>query len=378
MISGAGTLTGSGTVQVTRATGSTDFANQYTITNKTLTNLTVEFAGAAAQGTDANSFGGLKINNSSGLTLSGNATVNGTLTLASGNITTSSNKVIISSTGTVSRTSGHVVGNLQKNVATGATSLTFEVGDASNYTPVDVSFASVTAAGDLTVSTTSVDHPNIGSSTINAAETVNRYWTLTNSGIAFTSYSATFNFVSGDLDAGANTSVLVAGRFASATWSYPTVGARTGTSTQATGLTAFGDFQLGEAGTPNVGLAKAVLPSGSQEPNTDLTYTVTFTNSGTTAAQSLVIIDPNPTDVDPAQRVFVYVDYKLGTASISSPWIATIEFSNDGGATWSYTPVSGGGAPSGYDRAVTNIRWSLTGSVVISASGSLTFIVRIQ
>ena len=379
VISGAGTLTGSGTVRVTRSTGATDFVAQYTITNKTLTSLTVEFAGATVQGSGANTFGSLKINNSSGVTLSGSITVNGILMLASGNIITTSSTVMIGSTGTVSRTTGHVVGTLQKNIATGASSRTFEVGDASNYTPVDISFSSVTTAGDLAVSTTSGDHPNIAASTFNAAKTVNRYWTLTNSGTLFTNYTATFTFVSADLDAGANTNALVAGRFASATWTYPTTGTRTPNSTQATGLTAFGDFQLGEAGTPSVVLVKDVTPSGIQEPGTDLTYTVTFTNSGSTAAHSLVITDPNPNNVDPAQKVFVNVDYKLSSASISSPWTATIEFSNDGGATWTYVPVSGaGGAPSGYDRTVTNIRWSLAGNLAISDSGTLSFIVRIR
>jgi hypothetical protein len=379
VVSGGGTLTGSGTVQVTRATGSTDFASQYAITNKTLTSLTIEFTGASAQGTGTVAFGGLKINNSNGVTLSGNATVNGTLTFTSGNINTGANRVIISSTGTVSRTSGYVSGKLQKNVATGATSVTFEVGDVSNYTPVSISFASVTSAGDLTVNTTVGDHPNIAGSTINSAKSVNRYWTLTNTGIVFTTYSATFNFVSGDVDAGADTNAFAVGSFASAVWTYPTVGSRTANSTQATGVSAFSDFQLGESTPPSIALVKSVSPTGDQAPDTDLTYTVTFTNSGGVAAQSLVIVDPNPTDANPSQRVFVHLDYKLGTAAISSPWIATIEFSNDGGATWTYTPVSaGGGALSGYDRTVTNIRWSITGSLATSASGNVSFTSRIQ
>jgi hypothetical protein len=115
-----------------------------------------------------------------------------------------------------------------------------------------------------------------------------------------------------------------------------------------------------------------------------LTYTLTFTNTGTIPAQSLVIIDPDPTDVNPSQRVFVNFDYKLGSASISSPWSATIEFSNDGGSTWNYPPVSGGGnpvlgyAPPGYDRAVTNIRWIVTGNVAASATGTLSFTGRIR
>jgi uncharacterized repeat protein (TIGR01451 family) len=379
VVSGAGTLNGNGTAQVTRATGANDFVSQYSITNKTLTNLTVEFIGTAAQGTGANTFGGLKMNNANGLTLSGSPTVNGVLTLASGNITTGGNTLIISPTGSVSRTSGHVVGNLQKAIATGPTSKTFEIGDASNYTPVDVAFASVSGAGNLTASTTAGDHPNIGSANIVATKTANRYWTLTNGGISFTTYSATFNFVNGDLDAGANTAAFIVGKYSGAAWSYPTVGTKTPTSTQATGLASFSDFQLGEMTLPVIDLVKSVNPTGPQEPGTDLTYTVAFTNSGTGAAQNLVITDPNPGNADPSQRTFANVDYKLGSAAVSAPWTATIEFSNDGGSSWTYTPASGaGGAPSGYDRIVTNIRWSVTGPVAAAATGNVTFVVRIQ
>jgi hypothetical protein len=373
VVSGTGTLAGNGTVKVTRATGSTDFTGQYTITNKTLTNLTVEFAGAAIQGNGANTFGGLKVNNSSGLTLTGNVTVNGTLTLAAGNIATSANKVIISSTGSVSRTSGHVVGNLQKNVATGGPARTFEVGDASNYTPVDVSFSSVSSAGDLTVSTTAGDHPNIASSTINAAKSVNRFWTLTNSGIVFTNYSATFNFVSGDLDAGANTAALVIGKFVAAAWSYPTVGTRTVTSTQATGITSFGDFQIGEAATPYIDLQKTVSPVGEQVPGTDLVYSVAYTNTGAAAAQTLVITDDIPANTD----------FKLNSESDTAPGGVTIavaywDIQAPGPPQWVTTPISDGTAPAGYARNITKIRWTFTGNLAVSAGGTLSFTVRIQ
>jgi len=79
------------------------------------------------------------------------------------------------------------------------------------------------------------------------------------------------------------------------------------------------------------------------------------------------------------------VDFKVGSIT-SSPGttglVATFEYSNDGGATWTYTPVSaGGGAPAGYDRNVTNVRWRFAGSLSHLApnnSGSVNFTVRIR
>src|SRR6185436_2308542 len=130
-----------------------------------------------------------------------NTTLNGALTFTVGNVTTAAFTLSMGATGTVSRTSGHVVGNFKKNVAAGSSIIrTFEIGDATNYTPAVVSFATVSTGGDLTASVAAGDHANIATSTINAAKSVNRNWTLTNSGIVFTNYDATFAFVAGDVD----------------------------------------------------------------------------------------------------------------------------------------------------------------------------------
>jgi hypothetical protein len=194
-----------------------------------------------------NSFYSLTVNNPSGVTFLSNQTVKGTLALLSGNIDMGSHTLIIDATGSVSRTSGHIIGSLQKSVATGATSLTFEIGDASNYTPVDVSFGSVSTTGYLTASTTAGDHPNISGSGIDAAKSVNRYYTLTNNGVTFDNYSATFNFVAGDVDGGANTANFVVKKYSSGSWSSPAMGTVATTSAQVTGVTSFSDFAIGEA-----------------------------------------------------------------------------------------------------------------------------------
>ena len=105
----------------------------------------------------------------------------------------------------MSRTSGHIVGNLRKYVATGSPTMTFEVGDATTYAPATLSFSIVAIAGDLTVSTTPGDHSALASSAIDPAASVNRFWTLSGPSILFSSFDATFTFGAGDVDAGADT-----------------------------------------------------------------------------------------------------------------------------------------------------------------------------
>jgi uncharacterized repeat protein (TIGR01451 family) len=136
---------------------------------------------------------------------------------------------------------------------------------------------------------------------------------------------------------------------------------------------------------PGISLVKSVSPGGTQMPGTDLLYTIDYTNTGGQPATNFIIVDPNVANVNPAERVFHKVDLKIGSLT-SSPGstglVATFEYSNDGGTTWTYTPVSGaGGAPAGYDRVVTNIRWSFAGNLsrmTPNNAGSVGFTVRIR
>ena len=128
---------------------------------------------------------------------------------------------------------------------------------------------------------------------------------------------------------------------------------------------------------PNVTLAKSFSPSGAAQlvPGADLTYTIGFTNGGTAVASSLIVTDPIPPNTD----------FKVGsvTSSLGTTGLTVaVVYSNNGGSTYAYTPVSGGGgAPAGYDRSVTNIRWTFTGNLSQTSpnnTGSVSFIARIR
>ncbi len=137
-------------------------------------------------------------------------------------------------------------------------------------------------------------------------------------------------------------------------------------------VTAFG---YGEFCPPNVALAKSVTPGGAQMPGTDLLYSIVFTNTGGSAASNMVITDPVPANTD---FKVGSVTNTLGTTGLS----VVVSYSNDGGATWIYTPASGsGGAPTYYDRAITHVRWLLTGSLSQNSpnnSGTISFTAQIR
>ncbi|OLD26260.1 MAG: hypothetical protein AUJ04_06305 [Acidobacteria bacterium 13_1_40CM_3_55_6] len=128
---------------------------------------------------------------------------------------------------------------------------------------------------------------------------------------------------------------------------------------------------------PNVGLQKSVSPTSAAQliPGADLVYAIAFTNSGTASASSLVVTDPIPANTD----------FKVGsvTSSLGTTGLTmAVAYSNNGGSTWTYTPVSGGGgASSGYDRDVTNIKWTFTGSLSQTSpnnTGNVGFTSRIR
>jgi hypothetical protein len=87
------------------------------------------------------------------------------------------------------------------------------------------------------------------------------------------------------------------------------------------------------------------------------------------------VIDPVPANLD----------FKVGsvTSSLGTTGLTVaLAYSNNGGSTWTYTPASGGGgAAAGYDRNVTNIRWTFSGNLSPTPpnnAGSVGFTAKIR
>ena len=267
-VNGISTSAGTGQIQVTGARSFNAGAN-YIYNGSS--------AQVAGNGLPA-TVNSLAVNNAAGLTLGATTTVTNGLTLTAGAISTGANALVAN--GTVTRAAGYVNGNLRKPVAVGsAVSRTFEVGTAAGYAPVTLLFDTVSGAGTVTVSSTTGDHPSIASSGLDPAHSVNRYWTITNGGVAFTTYNPTFDFVAGDVDSGSNTANFLVRRFAASVWNPETTGTLTSTSSEATGVTGFGEFAIGETDTTPPTVVSIVPVNASPTNATAPTFTVTFSES---------------------------------------------------------------------------------------------------
>ncbi|MBS1741845.1 MAG: T9SS type A sorting domain-containing protein [Bacteroidetes bacterium] len=286
--------------------------------------------------------------------LANDITVNQTAFLTNGVITTGSNKVIIASGGAITRTNGHVAGSLQKEVGTGNPTITYEIGGATNYRPVVIAFNGVTVAGNLTasVSQSAGAHPNLATSAINNTLRLDRYYTLTNASTSFTSYDATFNFVAGDVINGADPNNLIAGKWDGSIWTYPTVGTKTSTSTQITGVTSFSDFAFGELNsTPTLtatGLAGfgSVCLNNTAGPNT-------FTITGNTLTTADVTVSSLSGFTFSTDDVTYSSSLSIAQGGGSFSQLVYVKFTPTAVQPYDNNIVVGGGGASSVDVAVT-------------------------
>jgi CSLREA domain-containing protein len=113
------------------------------------------------------------------MTLGTDLALSGNLLLSNGILNTGANTLSLSSASAPLRTNGYVIGNLQKSfgISGNLGSFTFPLGTANAYSPLD---ANVTANtnGTLTAKAVQGKQPNIS-----GANALQRYWTLSGSGI---------------------------------------------------------------------------------------------------------------------------------------------------------------------------------------------------
>ncbi len=210
----------------------------------------------------------LTLNNANGLTLGGSGattTVGGTLTLGANRLSTATNTLSIAGNcsanggnGSLSRIGGgYVIGNLQLAIPLTALSSAciYHLGDGTGYAPITLAVGT-TSGGTLTGRVDAGDHPDTltGSSGIDPARSANHYWTLTAGSLSpSVSYSASFQFcanplacqIPGEIDSGADSGSFVVARKLGGSWATQGGGTLTGYSTQASGITNFGEFAVG-------------------------------------------------------------------------------------------------------------------------------------
>jgi hypothetical protein len=157
----SGTVTADGT--------STFFANGITL------------AGAAA-------FNNLTVQAATSLS-GGNVSVGGTLNFTGGKLTTGANTVAVTNTATgaitnASESNGYVNGNLVRSLPNGGSgTYTWAVGGPAHYSPIAITFPTLTQAATQTIaaSATVAAAPHKSNWPVDQSKYVNRYWTLTNS-----------------------------------------------------------------------------------------------------------------------------------------------------------------------------------------------------
>ncbi|MBK5284848.1 MAG: T9SS type A sorting domain-containing protein, partial [Bacteroidia bacterium] len=153
--SGGGIILGnSGGISSSGATGNI----QVTATRSFSTGANYTYSGTTAQITGTglpSQVNNLTFNNSSGFTLTNSVIVASTLTFTSGNLTTVSDTITLgtaqSNTGTLIRTSGHVIGHIKRWFSSSTVNnILFPVGTASYYEGAKVSITSVPSGGTVT------------------------------------------------------------------------------------------------------------------------------------------------------------------------------------------------------------------------------------
>ena len=121
-------------------------------------------------------------------------------------------------------------------------------------------------------------------------------------------------------------------------------------------------------------------PNGFSIPGAVVRYQITITNGGAGAvdADTVVVSDPIPANTKlcvAAGTACTAADLPTFAAGTSGLTGVAFEYSNDNGATWTYSPTADA---EGADTAVTDVRQAPTGSMVSTGAFDITFGVVVE
>jgi uncharacterized repeat protein (TIGR01451 family) len=212
---------------------------------------------------------------------------------------------------------------------------------------------------------------------------------LTPGALNFTTYNATFTFVNGDIDGGANTANFIIARKSGGAWTRPAMGAKNPNDTTATGITqavGFGVFAIGEVAMPSITVVKSPTvvydpvnlygpPPPKAIPGAVVLYTIQVINSGCRAVDnnSIWVTDAIPANMtmysldDGSSGVPVTFTCSIGPPSCGLGWdyANDVKYSATGTAPYDYTPTQP------YDPNVKGVQISPSG-VMNGSSGTPT------
>lgn len=252
--------------------------NGATFTN---TGSTINLNGTTAQsigGSSSTTFNNLTINNSTGVTLGIDETVDGTITLTNGLISTGSYALTTgcSSNITSASASSYINGKLHRMYC-GTGSKDFPIGKGGNYRPLSLNYTALT--GTSTVSAEQFESTIAGSIPSNIYFQSGRYWTISQTGGSSFNYSLSLN--GSNYIPGSGTAIILKGDGESNTsiaTTYTTPNSIP-TFTNTSGLTSFSNFAVGaECTVPTINIQPSA--TSSCDGNGIPTFAVTASGGG--------------------------------------------------------------------------------------------------
>jgi len=160
---------------------------------------TLQYKGSAVQTTGIElpaALNNLTVNNSSEITLTGNVTVGGILTMTQGNISTGVNSLILSNStiGALNHVSGTVIGKLGRAVDTPLSNdYLFPVGTVAYYRPAVMNFSSLSTGTEITaefISTAPAGFTGYNDNTVYLRDLFSEgYWRFSSTGIPVATYT---------------------------------------------------------------------------------------------------------------------------------------------------------------------------------------------